>query len=277
MKNHNLIRLVAHGQAWFSSGHEVLSLMKLQCSATRSAYQAIHKDGLSGNDAKKSVKSDYMSSLNQRYIADACSVAQGLAKEKNKPLVVEKLNFKKQKTGFKKFRRMKHNFLHRKIIEAIKSRALKENIPLVDVNPAFTSKLGHLKFQNMFSIPIHDAAAMVIARRAMGIQERQTFVVKKADKPNKDGKIPWNLEGRHGSCMLSEKAWSWLENCFLKPKSSSLTGTRLDVGSRPTIERSVVRTTGESIPTTGRDGCVNASGEERLPCKSGDVRLLQIC
>ena len=114
-------------------------------------------------------------------------------------------------------------------------------------------------------------------RRAMGIKERQTFVVKKADKPNKDGKIPWNLEGRRGSCMLSEKAWSWLENCFLKPKSSSLTGTRLDVGSRPTIGRSVVQSTGESIPTTGRDGCGNALGDERLPCKSGDVRFLQIC
>ena len=443
----NSIRLAAHGSVWFKDQQPVLDLMRLQCSATRSAYQAIHKDGLSGNDVKKRVKSDYMSSLNQRYIADACSVAQGIiqekvifggkknweklvngsmtkqewgsrrnnrlysrgdrtkdgnpnirikgdkilindpskrgkwiegkifvpekfkpdwtcydvrlihesgkfkviigwekpvveakpdfsngcigidtnpsglgvaevdskgnllhhhfeteqriqfaskdkrdndvrllakriidfAKEKNKPLVVEKLSFKKQKSGFKKFRRMKHNFLHRKIIEAIKSRASKENISLVEVNPAFTSKLGHLKFQKMFFMPIHDAAAMVIARRAMGIQERQTFVVKKADKPNKDGKIPWNLEGRQGSCMLSEKAWSWLKDCFLKPKQSSLTGTRLDVVSRTTIERSVVHSTGESIPTTGRDGCGNASGEERLPCKSGDVRFLQIC
>jgi len=447
MKDHNPIRLAAHGSAWFPDQAQVLSLMRLQCSAIRSAYQAIHKDGLSGNEVKKRVKSDYMSSLNQRYISDACSVAQGitqekvvfggkrnweklvkgsmtkqewgsrrnnrlysrgdrskdgnpnirikgnkifvndpyqrgkwiegkvfvpekfkpdwdcydvrlihesgkfkvvigwetpideqkpdfsngcigidtnpsglgvaevdskgnllhhhfeteqriqfaskdkrdndvrllakrvidLAKERNKPLVVEKLNFKSQKSGFKKFRRMKHNFLHRKIIEAIKSRALKEGVALVEVNPAFTSKLGHLKFQKMFSMPIHNAAAMVIARRAMGIKERQTFVVKKADKPNKDGKIPWNLEGRRGSCMLSEKAWSWLRDCFLKPKPSSLTGTRLDVGSRPTIERSVVQSTGESILTTGRDGCRNTSGEERPPCNSGDVRFLQIC
>jgi len=200
-----------------------------------------------------------------------------LAKEKNKPLIIEKLSFKNQKSGFRKFRRMKHNFIHRRIIESIKSRASKEGVALVEVNPAFTSKLGHLKFQKMFSMPIHNVAAMVIARRAMGIQERQTFVVKKADKPNKDGKIPWNLEGRQGSCMLSERAWSWLRDCFLKPKQSSLTGTRLDVVSRTTIGRSVVQSTGEPIPTTGRGGCGNALGEERLPCKSGDVRFLQIC
>ena len=432
-------RLAAHGEAWFPDQQPVLSLMKLQCSATRSAYQAIHKDGLSGNDVKKRVKLDYMSSLNQRYISDACSIAQGIiqekvifggkrnwkklvngsmtkqewvsrrnnrlysrgdrskngnpnirirgdkilvndpsqrgkwiegkvfipekfkpdwscydvrliyesgrfkvvigweksvleshpdfsrgcigidtnpsglgvaevdskgnllhhhyeaeqrlqfaskdkrdndvrllakrvvsmAKETNKPLAIEKIRFKNKSGGFRKFRRMKHNFLHRKIIEAIKSRAIKESVSVIEVNPAFTSKLGHLKFQKMFSMPIHDAAAMVIARRAMGIQERQTFVVKKADKPNKDGKIPWNLEGRHGSCKLSEKAWSWLRDCFLRPKPSSLTGTRLDVGSRPTIGRSVVRSTGESIRTTDQDGCGNTLEDERLPFKVG--------
>jgi IS605 OrfB family transposase len=413
--------------------------MKLQCSATRSAYQAIHKDGLSGNDVKKRVKKDYMSSMNQRYVSDACSIAKGivqekaifggkrnweklvngsmtkdewlskrnsrlysrgdrtkdgnpnirikgerilvndpswrgmwiegkvfipekfnpdwtcydvrlahesgkfkvvvgwektivesspgfyngcigidtnpsglgvadvdskgnllhhhfeveqriqfaskdkrdndvrllakrivaLADERNKPLAIEKLNFKKRKTGFRKFRRMRHNFLHRKIVEAIRSRATKEGVALVEVNPAFTSKLGHLKFRKMFSMPIHDAAAMVVARRAMGIQERQTFLAKKADRPSKDGKIPWNLEGRHGSCMLSEKAWSWLRDCFLKPKPSSLTGTRLDVGSMPTTGRSVGQAMGESIPTTGRDGCGNAPVDERPPFRVG--------
>jgi IS605 OrfB family transposase len=439
MKSNNYIRLVAHGEAWFHDGEPILRLMKLQCSATRSAYQAVHKDKLHGNDVKKRVKKDYMSSLNQRYISDACSVAQGIvqgnaifggkrnwqrlvngsmtkdewasrrnsrlysrgdkskdgnpnirikgdrilvndpskrgrwiggkvfvpnkfkpdwtcydvrlihesgkfrlvigwekqavspkadlsngcvgidanpsglgvaevdskgnllhhhfeteqrvqfaskdkrdsdvrllakrvvafAKGKNKPLVIERLKFGKQKSGFKKFRRMRHNFLHGKIVESIRSRAMKEGIVVIEVNPAFTSKLGHLKFQKMFSMPIHSSAAMVIARRGMGIQERRTFVVRKADKPGKDGKIPWNLEGRNGSCVLSEKAWSWLRDCFLKPKPSSLTGTRLAVGSRPTTGRRATRLAGEPIPTTGRDGRGSTSVEERPPFKVG--------
>jgi hypothetical protein len=94
-------------------------------------------------------------------------------------------------------------------------------------------------------------------------------VVKKADKPNKDGKIPWNLEGRHGSCKLSEKAWSWLRDCFLKPKPSSLTGTRLEVGLKPTIRLRATQLAGESISTTGQDGCGNTMVDERLPFKVG--------
>ena len=68
---------VTHGQAYFEQHvvKRVLELMRLQCSAKRSAYQAIHKHGLSGNDVKQYAKKNYMSHLNQRYIADACSQA----------------------------------------------------------------------------------------------------------------------------------------------------------------------------------------------------------
>src|SRR3970040_2442119 len=68
---------VTHGQAYFEQHvvKRVLELMRLQCSAKRSAYQAMHKHGLSGNDVKQYAKKNYMSHLNQRYIADACSQA----------------------------------------------------------------------------------------------------------------------------------------------------------------------------------------------------------
>ena len=49
---------VTHGQAYFEQHvvKRVLELMRLQCSAKRSAYQAIHKHGLSGNDVKQYAK-----------------------------------------------------------------------------------------------------------------------------------------------------------------------------------------------------------------------------
>lgn len=72
------IRRVAHGQVWFSNPEPILELCQLQCSATRSAYQAIHKHSLKGNDVKKYVKKNYMQALNQRYISDACSIASGV-------------------------------------------------------------------------------------------------------------------------------------------------------------------------------------------------------
>ena len=72
------IRRVSHGQVWFSNPEPILELCQLQCSATRSAYQAIHKHGLKGNDIKNYVKKNYMQALNQRYVADACSIASGI-------------------------------------------------------------------------------------------------------------------------------------------------------------------------------------------------------
>lgn len=79
------MRRVAHGSVWFSpaSGVEpqVLRLMKLQCSAVRSAYQAVHKHGLEANDVKDYVKRNYMTDLNQRYVSDACSRASQVTQE----------------------------------------------------------------------------------------------------------------------------------------------------------------------------------------------------
>ena len=76
----NKIRLVAHAAAWFdtSSTIKIKSLMLYQSSATRSAYQAIYKHNLEGNDVKKYVKQNYMKHLNQRYVSDACSIASGI-------------------------------------------------------------------------------------------------------------------------------------------------------------------------------------------------------
>ena len=74
---------VAHGVAYFSPDVEpqILRLMKLQCSAVRSAYQAKHKHNLKDNDIKVYVKKDYSKDLNVRYISDACSHAAQVTQE----------------------------------------------------------------------------------------------------------------------------------------------------------------------------------------------------
>lgn len=134
-----------------------------------------------------------------------------------KPIVIEKLNFnKKNKSkgkGTKKFKRMKHNFLHRKLTEAIKVQAIKQGVLVEEVNPAFTSILGKLKYRGMFSLSSHDSAALVIARRGMGFRERQTFnIIKDSEKSGY-----WNLEGRRYSKNIGTKALDYLKECFLTP------------------------------------------------------------
>ncbi|HNU60659.1 MAG TPA: IS200/IS605 family accessory protein TnpB-related protein [Methanofastidiosum sp.] len=144
--------------------------------------------------------------------------AKAIVKEalnKGKPIIIEKLNFNKnnKSKGNKKFKRMKHNFLHKQLTEAIKVQAIKHGVLVEEVNPAFTSIIGKLKYQGMFSLSSHDSAALVIARRGMGFRERQTFNISEDTK--KSGY--WNLEGRRYSKSIGTKALDYLKECFLKP------------------------------------------------------------
>lgn len=151
--------------------------------------------------------------------------------ESDKPLVLEKLSFKNQRSSWKKFNRMRHNFVYRKLIKAITSRASRLGIGVTEVNPAFTSQLGLLKYAKMYSLNRHTAAALVIARRGMGILERRDFEVKQNEKKNEK----LNLEGRGFSIASTQKAWSWLRDKFLKPNAVVLTGPELAAGLRPVI------------------------------------------
>jgi len=133
-----------------------------------------------------------------------------------KPLVLEKLRFRAGKQKNPKFQRMRHNYLHRQMLHAINSRATKMGVEVIEVNPAFTSILGKLKYQDMYSLNVHTAAALVIARRGMGYLESQRFT----DKLHGLGGSRVTLEGRSRSHTFKPKAWSWMKDQFLRPKHS---------------------------------------------------------
>lgn len=177
-----------------------------------------------------------------------------VAERTRKPLVIERLGFKQANgsSGFKKFRRTKANFLHRKILEAIRSRATRRGVPVLDVQPAFTSILGDLKYARMYSLNPHTAAALVIARRGLGLLERQDFTV----TPKDEGGERLTLEGRGRSHTLSRKACSWLLDGFVRqPKPAGLTAPDPAPCWKHGIGSSTGETpVGEPSTTTGRRG-----------------------
>jgi len=132
----------------------------------------------------------------------------------SKPLVLERLRFWGGKQRGAKFNRMKSNFLHRQMLDAIRSRAAKQGVEALEVEPAFTSIIGKLKYMDMYSLNNHAAAALVIARRGMGILEKQTFT----DALRGLGGSRVNLAGRSREHTLKPKAWSWMREQFLRPK-----------------------------------------------------------
>lgn len=167
------------------------------------------------------------------------------AVEVGKPIVLEDLKFtdENKKKGSKKFKRMKSNFVYSKVVKAIELKALKSGVAVIKVNPAFTSKLGLLKYKEMYSLSPHIAAALCIARRGQGFKERATYNESFFTK-NVKGKaiLCYNLEGRKHSVVLSEKAHSWLKDCFIREskqyidKKSDLTGHPLSTWATQALD-----------------------------------------
>jgi len=89
-----------------------------------------------------------------------------------KTVAIENLKLRKTFDTNKKYNRKVSNFIHAKATELIKSRAIKEKIAVKEVNPKFSSFIGEYKYASTYGLSVHQAAAFVIARRAMDYMER---------------------------------------------------------------------------------------------------------
>ncbi|NNG66377.1 IS200/IS605 family accessory protein TnpB-related protein, partial [Caldanaerobacter subterraneus] len=72
----------------------------------------------------------------------------------------------------KKSRRIRHNFSYKSLLKKIKVLARREGIEVIEVNPAYTSIIGMLKYAPHYMITKDVAAAYVIARKGLGLQEK---------------------------------------------------------------------------------------------------------
>jgi IS605 OrfB family transposase len=101
------------------------------------------------------------------------------AKALGKPIALEDLDFGKDRLDTdRKFNRMAANFPFRKINEAVIRRAFREGVGIKPVWPAHTSTIGYYKYMERYGVIIHHAAALTIARRAIGFKERITSELK---------------------------------------------------------------------------------------------------
>jgi predicted transposase len=87
-------------------------------------------------------------------------------------VAIEKLKFLKDYTNTRKKNRATHNFMFRQIGEKIVLRCFKENIFLLQVSAYYSSFIGKAKYQKMYGLSTHQAAALVLARRAMDYDEK---------------------------------------------------------------------------------------------------------
>ena len=116
-------------------------------------------------------------------IGDGIKQLINYAASKEKPLVIENLSFEKKKLNLKssdsaKYKRMLSSFSYSRIINTIKARAADRGVEIRQINPAFTSQIGAVKYQDRLALSSHHAAALVIARRGMGFIEKPLNVTR---------------------------------------------------------------------------------------------------
>ena len=92
------------------------------------------------------------------------------------PIVIEKLDFRQKKAALegesRKYSRMLSSFSYGKIKAYFISRGYREGVEIHQVNPAFSSVIGRVKFMERYGLSVHQAAALVLARRSLGFSER---------------------------------------------------------------------------------------------------------
>ena len=112
----------------------------------------------------------------QALIGDAVTQVVAYAREAGKPIVMEKLDFRQKKAVLegesRKYSRMLSSFSYGKIKAYFISRGYREGVEINQVNPAFSSLIGRVKFSERYGLSVHQAAALVLARRLLGCSER---------------------------------------------------------------------------------------------------------
>ncbi|MBW8349960.1 IS200/IS605 family accessory protein TnpB-related protein [Bacillus sp. IITD106] len=138
--------------------------------------------------------------------AEAISLVDYAVKQK-KPIVLEKMDTTKSKVkhpyGSKKANRLMSQFAYQKMITAIKSRADKMGVEVFEVNPAYTTQIGKIKYMRKLGISIHEAASFVIARRGMDFKEKLPPVLHSLVPEKKQGLHHW-VHWAHISNSLSD-------------------------------------------------------------------------
>ena len=109
-------------------------------------------------------------------IGDAVANVVQYAREAGKPIVMEKLDFRQKKAALegesRRYSRMLSSFSYGKIKAYFLSRGYHQGVEIRQVNPAFSSVIGRVKFMERYGISVHQAAALVLARRLLGCSER---------------------------------------------------------------------------------------------------------
>ena len=137
-----------------------------------------------------------------------------------KPIVIEKLDFSAKKKQFKrgrKYNRMLSSFAYARFFELLRARCLKLGIRVIEVSPKYSSQIGVVKYMRRLGMGSDSAAALVLARRGMGIYHerllaRYAFQTSVHPEARKHVFAHWQRFNKHYLEVGSRNAWFSIPN-----------------------------------------------------------------
>jgi IS605 OrfB family transposase len=130
---------------------------------------------------------------NNNSISLAVKSLMELSVKLNKPIVIEQLDFQAKKRTLKasnnKYIKSRNkqlsSFAYSKVIELIKARAEDNYVEVREVNPAYTSIIGSIKYSSRSRISVHHGAAMCIGRKGLFNTKEKEYKERKISKSNR--------------------------------------------------------------------------------------------
>ena len=153
-------------------------------------------------------------------LSEAVSEITNRALATKKPIVIEKLDFSEKKKQFKKgrkYNRMLSGFAYAKFFELLRAKCLKLGIRVIEVSPKYSSQIGVVKYMRRYGMGSDSAAALVLARRGMGIYHerllaRYAFQTSVHPEARKHVFAHWQRFNKHYLEVGSRNAWFGIPN-----------------------------------------------------------------
>ena len=115
----------------------------------------------------KPIVIEKLDSQAEALIGDAVASVVECARGVGKPIVIEKLDFRQKKSALegesRKYSRMLSSFSYGKIKAYFLSRGYRQGVEIHQVNPAYSSVIGRVKFMERYGLTVHQAVGLVRA------------------------------------------------------------------------------------------------------------------
>ena len=145
------------------------------------------------------------------------------------PVVMEKLDFTAKKAGLREhskgYAKMLSQFAYSKFSELVHSKAKLAAIQTIEVNPAYSSLIGMIKYMSLYGLNSGTAASLVLARRSLRLSERLPRVCNALVSPVDGTKHVWTYWARISKLLRGCRRHSFFEmkvRVGVKPSSHIL-------------------------------------------------------